>query len=52
MLTLVSQGADIFGLQVKPDGTITYREWAPNALQASLIGDFSKIFAGAFAGRI
>ena len=37
-----SQGADIFGLQVKPDGTIIYREWAPNAIQAALIGDFSE----------
>ena len=39
------QGADIFGLQVKPDGTITYREWAPNAIQAALIGDFSEFQA-------
>lgn len=37
-----SQGTDIFGIQAKPDGTIVYREWAPNAIQASLIGDFSE----------
>jgi 1,4-alpha-glucan branching enzyme len=29
---------------VKEDGTIIYREWAPNALQASLIGDFSEFY--------
>jgi 1,4-alpha-glucan branching enzyme len=23
---------------------ISYREWAPNAVQASLIGEFSKLF--------
>ncbi|KAK4043609.1 alpha-glucan branching enzyme [Parachaetomium inaequale] len=37
-----SKGTDLFGLRVKEDGTIIYREWAPNALQASLIGDFNK----------
>ena len=31
-----------FGLNVSPDGTVTYREWAPNAKEAVLIGDFSK----------
>jgi 1,4-alpha-glucan branching enzyme len=30
-----------FGLNVKEDGTIVYREWAPNAREAVLIGDFS-----------
>jgi 1,4-alpha-glucan branching enzyme len=37
------QGTELFGLQVKDDNTIVYREWAPNAVQASLIGDFSKL---------
>lgn len=35
------QGAEIFGLNVDKDNNITYREWAPNATQASLVGDFS-----------
>lgn len=37
-----SKGADIFGFVVHDNGDITYREWAPNALRAYLIGDFSK----------
>ncbi len=31
-----------FGLNVAEDGTVTYREWAPNAREAVLTGDFSK----------
>ena len=31
-----------FGLNVDADGSVTYREWAPNAKEAYLIGDFSK----------
>jgi 1,4-alpha-glucan branching enzyme len=30
-----------FGLNVRPDGSVVYREWAPNAKEAVLIGDFS-----------
>ena len=30
-----------FGLNVAEDGTVTYREWAPNAKEAVLIGEFS-----------
>lgn len=30
-----------FGLNVREDGSIVYREWAPNATEAVLIGDFS-----------
>lgn len=30
-----------FGLNVNEDASITYREWAPNAVEAVLIGDFS-----------
>ena len=30
-----------FGLNVQEDGSIVYREWAPNAREAVLIGDFS-----------
>ncbi|KAK4100988.1 glycoside hydrolase family 13 protein [Parathielavia hyrcaniae] len=37
-----SKGTDIFGLRVLGDGTVVYREWAPNAVKASLVGDFNK----------
>lgn len=30
-----------FGLHVRDDGELVYREWAPNAKEAALIGDFS-----------
>ncbi|GAB1726485.1 hypothetical protein NU195Hw_g2411t1 [Hortaea werneckii] len=36
-----SRGYERFGFTVAPDHTITYREWAPNALRAYLIGDFN-----------
>ncbi|CAK7238941.1 MAG: alpha-1,4-glucan branching enzyme [Sporothrix thermara] len=36
-----SRGAEIFGLNVDKDNNITYREWAPNATQAFLVGDFN-----------
>jgi 1,4-alpha-glucan branching enzyme len=29
------------GIHMKDDESIVYREWAPNAVQASLIGEFS-----------
>lgn len=35
------QGYERFGLTVNERGDITYREWAPNAVEAHLIGDFS-----------
>ena len=38
---LPRQGADIFGFNVDKQNNITYREWAPNAVEAYLIGDFS-----------
>lgn len=31
-----------FGFNVSANGEIVYREWAPNAVEAYLIGDFSK----------
>lgn len=37
------QGFKKFGFVVHDNGDITYREWAPNAVEASLIGDFSNI---------
>lgn len=30
-----------FGLIVQPDNSVVYREWAPNAKEAVLTGDFS-----------
>lgn len=36
-----SKGTDIFGFNVQKNGDIVYREWAPNAIRAYLIGDFS-----------
>lgn len=37
-----TKGYEKFGLNVGPDGSVTYREWAPNAKEAVLIGDFSE----------
>lgn len=36
-----SRGTEKFGFNVDKENNITYREWAPNATQAFLIGDFS-----------
>ncbi|KAL9944404.1 hypothetical protein ACHAQF_008030 [Verticillium nonalfalfae] len=36
-----SKGTDTFGFNVDSHGTITYREWAPNATHAFLTGDFN-----------
>jgi 1,4-alpha-glucan branching enzyme len=36
-----SRGSDIYGINVDSDNNITYREWAPNAAEAYLIGDFN-----------
>ncbi|QRV91091.1 alpha-amylase [Ceratobasidium sp. AG-Ba] len=36
-----TRGYEKFGLNAKPDGSIVYHEWAPNAVEASLIGDFN-----------
>jgi hypothetical protein len=37
-----SKSYERFGLHVQPDGSIIYREWAPGAATAALIGDFSE----------
>ncbi|KAF9226673.1 glycoside hydrolase family 13 protein [Gyrodon lividus] len=37
-----TKGHDVMGFTVKEDGTIVYREWAPNAKEANLIGEFNK----------
>ncbi|KAH3671389.1 hypothetical protein WICMUC_004686 [Wickerhamomyces mucosus] len=36
-----ANGYKNFGFHVLNDGTITYKEWAPNAIRANLIGDFN-----------
>ena len=36
-----TKGYEKYGLNVGPDGSVTYREWAPNAKEAVLIGEFS-----------
>src|ERR1700709_2769711 len=36
-----SRGYEIFGFHVLPNNDIVYREWAPFALRAYLIGDFN-----------
>jgi 1,4-alpha-glucan branching enzyme len=40
-----SKGYLKFGLNVASDCTVTYREWAPNAKEAVLIGDFSELYS-------
>ncbi|KAM0805298.1 1,4-alpha-glucan-branching enzyme [Usnea florida] len=37
-----SKGTEKFGFMVHDNGDIAYREWAPNALRAYLIGDFNE----------
>lgn len=36
-----SKGYEKFGFNVSDNGDIIYREWAPNAVEASLVGDFN-----------
>ncbi|KAF1363940.1 alpha-glucan branching enzyme [Lizonia empirigonia] len=36
-----SRGYENFGFHVQQNGDVVYREWAPNALRAYLIGDFN-----------
>ncbi|TKX27526.1 1,4-alpha-glucan-branching enzyme [Elsinoe australis] len=36
-----SRGYEKFGFHVKSNGDVVYREWAPNAMEAFLIGDFN-----------
>ena len=42
-LAKFSQGYEKMGFTVSPNGDITYREWAPNAATAHLMGDFSMV---------
>lgn len=36
-----SKGYTKFGLNLQPDNSVIYREWAPNAKEAVFIGEFS-----------
>ncbi|KAH7411629.1 glycoside hydrolase superfamily [Phaeosphaeria sp. MPI-PUGE-AT-0046c] len=36
-----SRGYEKYGFIVQPNGDVLYREWAPNAMKAYLIGDFN-----------
>lgn len=40
-LTKFSEGYNKFGFNIRDNGEIVYREWAPNANEAVLIGEFS-----------
>ena len=40
-LDAFSRGYERFGFNEQPDGAIRYAEWAPGAVAAALIGDFS-----------
>ena len=42
-LAAFSEGYKSMGFQVDSKGGVRYREWAPNATAARLIGDFSEI---------
>jgi len=37
-----SKGYERFGFNIRENGDVYYQEWAPNAVAASLIGDFSQ----------
>lgn len=37
-----SRGYERFGLHMRGDGSVSYTEWAPNAKEAYLVGDFSE----------
>ena len=41
-LDAFSRSYETFGVHVKPDGSITWREWCPGARELRLYGDFSK----------
>ena len=40
-----SKGFTKYGLNMLENGDIVYREWAPNAKEAYLIGDFSMTYS-------
>lgn len=36
-----TKGYEYYGFNILEDNSVMYREWAPNAVTASLVGDFS-----------
>jgi hypothetical protein len=46
-----SEGYKTMGLHVDKQGGVKYREWAPDATAARLIGDFSECLASHLSGR-
>ena len=42
-LAKFAEGYKSMGFQVDKNGGVHYREWAPNAIEARLIGDFSTL---------
>ena len=38
-----TKGYERMGFNVGPSNEVVYREWAPNAVEAALIGDFSTL---------
>ena len=38
-----TKGYEKMGFNVGPNNEVVYREWAPNAVEAALIGDFSTL---------
>ena len=44
-----TQGYHKMGLNVQKDNSVIYREWAPNAVEAVFIGDFSECFPSVFS---
>jgi len=41
-LDAFSRSYETFGIHVKPDGSVIWREWCPGAKELCVFGDFSK----------
>lgn len=41
-----TKGHEYYGFNVLENNSVMYREWAPNAVTASLVGDFSEYILG------
>ena len=46
-----AEGYKTMGLQVDDQGGVRYREWAPGATEARLIGEFSELLASEHCRR-
>lgn len=47
-----TKGYEYYGFNVQKDNSVMYREWAPNAVTASLVGDFSKCYHKCLLGGV